>query len=757
MTAAFSDAAFETIDAEDYPRPDPTGLHIWRYTPIDPRALGPGAFNPDEPDEIASNVHARLLAYQYSSRVRDRQFGWMIASFFIAAFGGLFGVVPFWEASWLRMFAFAGIYMLVYLVFVPRLTQFACLGMKPDAAGIIERCFLQKVPKGAPPDLASVTRISWLTAAGDPMASEIRPEDATSVEAVRRARAWWSPAFCIAGALSTLIYRGDVFPALLWMVAIAGLIGFKFWRDRDPLIIRAKMLEETDSPEADAYLQAGGKRFAYNVFATQAAQIATAMDDPSPVLKLGTATGMLAERGDYFAPTQGLPFVLSMHDLKRHTLVTGGVGSGKTSGILRPAAIQAGAWENVGVLLLDGKMAMPREIAAVVPGFETVDPASCTVSLTQDLEPQDIVGVLADLFAGRHDNPFFINGARQVLHNAAVIAKEHGIETGAPTYTLANIWECASDEDYRGRLLEEIEAAGAVSDQVVTAAKFFETFDAEGDSSKGDSGILSTARGWIFSITQHAHLEAWAKAATDEPGLDILGRLNGRKMGFLIPSFTYGAAASVVTALLKARLYAALKRRAVNGQGPGETDVLLIIDEAQEVMTSTDADMLAMGRSLGLAVMLATQTVEGAQVAERAFSVCNNVVTLGNASAKTLQFGLSRLGAPYHALGGVKGTIQRRQMLGLAGAARRQPMMRSVTLAPPVRVLSELSKSLQRMFLPGIERLEARQGGAQGQAVHVSPVLQEGELPDLLAAPNVCLITASRGNAPRRDLVVMRR
>ena len=224
----------------DFPRPDRAGLHIWKWTNLDPRALGPGAFDPDDLDEVASNVHARLCGYQYASRVRGMQF-WMMGLSLVVAFLSALGGFVIAETTWLRTSVFIGGFMGIYVILVPFLTKLACLGIKPDPRGVIERCFFRKIDEDAPDDLASISRIGFLTSEGDPIASEIRPEDATSVEAVRRARAWWSPTFCMAGAFSCFVLHHWMLFEGLWVLTIGALIVWKVWRDRDPLVMRAKM------------------------------------------------------------------------------------------------------------------------------------------------------------------------------------------------------------------------------------------------------------------------------------------------------------------------------------------------------------------------------------------------------------------------------------------------------------------------------------------------------------------------------------
>jgi hypothetical protein len=121
-------------------------------------------------------------------------------------------------------------------------------------------------------------------------------------------------------------------------------------------------------------------------------------------------------------------------------------------------------------------------------------------------------------------------------------------------------------------------------------------------------------------------------------GVDLTGVLKGKRIGILAPAHRYGEAGPVVMALLKARIFAAIRDRA--DMAEGETPVVLLMDEAQAVTTKQDALILGIARSLNLAIVASTQTVEriearlGSMEAAQFLTLFGSVIALQNGSAR---------------------------------------------------------------------------------------------------------------------------
>lgn len=282
------------------------------------------------------------------------------------------------------------------------------------------------------------------------------------------------------------------------------------------------------------------------------------------------------------------------------------------------------------------------------------------------------------------------------------------------------------------------------------------------------SNILAVIRSWMSTITATPELLRWARTPAGKDTVDILAPLIGGRIGLLIPEYRYGVAGSVVTALIKARIYSALKSRAERDwSGTAETPVAFIVDEAQEVATTQDAQMLPIGRSLGLAMIAATQGVEGinAKLGEATalkwLSIFGSVIALSGRSPATDELVSQRAGqawqlTPTDVEGNtVRGSLATEAISGPVAVSRTQPHM-AQTLAKgswfsaPNRIASAIA---------------AMRGGAGPQLREHSPVRMTlgprplvigGEIASIAAVPDTAVVLATRGRVPRRDVVRLR-
>jgi hypothetical protein len=254
------------------------------------------------------------------------------------------------------------------------------------AKALARRVCLREVPEGAPPDLADPWRHNWMTADGRPLAAEIGEFDLRSTELVGRCK----PIFFAAIALGLVPVGFSVLGGLALGVILVIAI-CKALSDPPPVGIRSRLLDvaAAGTAEGAAWAIAGTSRWSARMEDARKAQLAVAIADKSPVFSLGHATGLLAARGDGFAPSAGREMALSLTDLMQHLLVLGGTGSGKTAGVLRPLCKQLGAVDGVGLVVLDGKGALPGEVAKFIPDLEVIDPATTSMSLVEGLTPTD--------------------------------------------------------------------------------------------------------------------------------------------------------------------------------------------------------------------------------------------------------------------------------------------------------------------------------------------------------------------------------
>lgn len=740
------------------------------------------------PEDLAREVYHRLVARMVASeshRVQRRAV--YIAAFiytvgcFLSTAAGLTSLLPILNIpGWMSTSAYFATPALLFLAAYytwENAPRWMCDSAKLDAfhqeaKGAVQRCFLRTLPKPTqddpaptPADLADVWRHGWLTSEGRPVSSEIVETDATSLIALSAASEWRS----VMLMMLSLAGLSLIAPCML---CIAPLIAFGLLRGKsNPGHQRALEIDRRQGVEGALLVAAGGKDWADRQEQARIAQIMEGRQDKSPILRFGTSTGILAGRGDMFAPSAGLPLDLSLRDLQSHLLVLGGTGSGKTSGVLRPLAHQVAQLSSVGLVVMDGKSALPDELRGL-PGMQIVDPAASKFSLVAGLTPTELVDTLADVLRSETENdPFWSESAMGLLRRAAVIAQH----AGGSWWTLTGIMQIAATDEALNEAKKRFGIQAMKDDPLLEEALFYFGFEWKSMDSKTKSGILSHARAWISTVTAHPHLLGWANTEDSGDSFDLMAPLAGGRLGFLIPAHRYGRAGAAVTALLKARLYAGLKQRAEGGMKPGETPVVFLIDEAQEVATRDDATMLSIGRSLGLAMVAATQTVEGVrdklgpQGADKWLAVFGNAMSLQGRSRATDEFMANRAASIWKAtVNGVPGisvkdAITAAVFSGSVAVSRRQPSMRPfATPAPsPIAPLLEKSRTAAaqsegKVSLSPDARYNRESDEGVTSGLRPAPLVYTDEMPTLLAEPNLALALFTRARVPRRDVIKLK-
>jgi hypothetical protein len=638
--------------------------------------------------------------------------------------------------------------------------------VREEAAGICRRAFLRDVPGDAPADLKDVWRQGWITADGRPLSSELCETDARSMAARERAL-WWVPsALAIAIAVGVMIDPNKLTGAT---TIILLLMAIKVIFDKHPGKQRSQELNAQAGVEGVAFAEAGGLAWSVRFEQARQRQIREAIQeeqkDSRQSVVLGTSTGLLAARGDFFAPSADLPFCASPRDLETHILALGGTGAGKTSGILRPIAYQVGAWSDTGMVILDGKGALPNELRTI-PNMRVIDPANQLVSLVGGLDPVTAVDTIVNVFSKGNEkgDRFFIDSAAILLRQSAVLARA----MGGSWWTLAGIARIATRDSDRDTVIGEIPEDRIMGDIALLDAFMYMGREWSNMDERVRSNIVATARSWLSTITASPELLRWAETEEKDETVDVSSVLRGGRIGLLVPAHRYGRAGAVVTALLKARIYSGIKARADRGMLHGETPVVFIIDEVQEVATDEDATMLAIGRSLRLAVVAATQTVEGVveklgeQVSRKWLAIYGGVIALPGRSTQTDLFISERCGMSWRAsIDQVNGmslrtAVQAEMVSGALAAGRTQPTALRFSDVPKLGApgLPKWMHNMAQMWQSlrtGMAQEASK--GVPGSSLGVRPIAQAGEISSLLSEPDTALAVITRARVLRRDVI----
>ena len=160
--------------------------------------------------------------------------------------------------------------------------------------------------------------------------------------------------------------------------------------------------------------------------------------------------------------------------------------------------------------------------------------------------------------------------------------------------------------------------------------------------------ISSTLDQWMSPMMSSTDLLPWTEMSE---GVDPTIVLRGGVVGVNVPIFRYGIAGKLVQNLIRLRINTAIRRRADYAWDRlGECPVIMLIDEAQEILNEADSSMIAVARSLGSWYVCATQNVDGLKAkfggdkADQTMDQFRSVIGIGIMSPDSQEFIAKRLG-----------------------------------------------------------------------------------------------------------------
>lgn len=462
-------------------------------------------------------------------------------------------------------------------------------------------------------------------------------------------------------------------------------------------------------------MRAVGDTFGYNL-GTQGAlaqahvmpkmrQAERALRDTSAKFVLGKATGVLTAKQLPDAPDAGKPMILTDNDLSRHLFYFGATGSGKTESGAKQVAVQWVTHGCGGMLVLDGKGALPGDIRELI---DVMIAPGVNFAPFEGLDGHAIaLAVNAVASAGEKDgkHSIWVNGASHfctrafrifdALHNhekrykqhAADMAARKELEIDALNVELAkmellkedtaevlarlqgaqksyNQWASARDAARKWKwtvdtaikvinMINTVERDPATGNEIpgklfreairwlgwgvdpVERARNPQLYHPEiGTNGLLDGAIEYVINDWVGALEPQQrssfHLNVMERIlplATDpymvgsegahwktlEHGVDARVCLRGQSVGVFLPKEKHGQAGHLISALIKQGVYDSVALR--GGDNPdwrekGETPVLLLVDECQDLVDEAERDLLPKARSLGLRAVFMTQELE---------------------------------------------------------------------------------------------------------------------------------------------------
>ncbi len=523
------------------------------------------------------------------------------------------------------------------------------------------RVLLRVTPPQTPADLVGSYRSWTYDRDGNPVDGQIVPDD-LSVSYLRKALVDESVPMAVAGIAILLAGLFVATDSLSWFIAPIAAGGATVWSflaifDLSSIAkTRAAAAREALAVSAYPKLieQEGTSKFADFELALNG-QIERATAENSPLIILGTTTSLFAQRRDPYTPAEaGMPFGLSVADLSTHLLILGLTGTGKTAAVIRPVVWQWQAAKAGGMLVLDGKGQLPKELVDL-PGYQLIRPGSSHFNPIENLPPDDVADTLFKIFSSNTGNSGSVSGneweqfARELLRSTAtVLAVLNALEPKEWPWTLGAIYKLAFEKNSRTKAKAIIEDGSPCFEMMPeTLRRLYDAFMYRHleKAQETRSSIELNLETWLGTLINDQVLGAWADI---EHGAQVEDCLYGAMLGIALPDTQSGVAFS---AMAKRRFFRAIEDRGDAWSKEGQSSVVLVVDEAQDLVSQDDRRILPKARSIGLCAVYATQGLDGiyvameeARAADQILEQFRSVVSAQVGSELTCEFVAKKIG-----------------------------------------------------------------------------------------------------------------
>ena len=393
-------------------------------------------------------------------------------------------------------------------------------------------------------------------------------------------------------------------------------------------------------------------------------ELATNYLKNAPTFLIGKATGIFRARGDLTAPSKNQNMKLDQESLFQHTLILGGTGEGKTTGLLKPLMRQILPMKHFGMYVSDAKGVLwtdAQKIANTAGRANDViiigtGLGQYGVDILAKLTPTQITAILRSVLKQMGSNAgdsFWPDMAANVIRHILTIAQSYvqtkaGRETaeaGTHPYSLWWSYQTALNETMLNEAIIKIRETTAALEKQIDASNTIEeaipyrdaicrlyTPEAQASITYIESTWRDMAKdtktGIIANITQL--LDGFSGSPTlrerfacgrTEGTISLSSALEGKILLNALSNIEEGLPARLVSIFLKTALYREARVREakfkamVPPMNPQDAPCVVLIDEVQEIVTAdpesglSDATFWNVARSAGLAGVFATQTI----------------------------------------------------------------------------------------------------------------------------------------------------
>lgn len=380
----------------------------------------------------------------------------------------------------------------------------------------------------------------------------------------------------------------------------------------------------------------------------QAVAQSTGYERGQPKMKLGTATGHARMHGDQEGPLPGQDMVLDKSAFYYHMAVIGATGEGKSTAVFRNVFRYWLSIAGQSAFVMDDKAELWRDIKATADRMGRghavrvigTEPDMYKVDLLAGLSPAKVVAILRSTRGSSSEGnaKFFEDQALDVIENFLVIASavertEEGRawceKTGRRIYSFGWVFSMMTREKEFAleivKLLRIFERGGEdarriMSEQLKDAIdSVWNDYLSYRRSDNPRKSIEQTAKLYFKTFCKNPAFRDFAWGGGDKC-FPIQEVFQDRIVCLALSQYEHGEAAKIVTVLIKAGFMneAHLRQARIGEKGCQKKSVLLLIDEAQSILTSgselTENKFSNVARSRGIAMCVATQSVPALRV-----------------------------------------------------------------------------------------------------------------------------------------------
>jgi len=328
-------------------------------------------------------------------------------------------------------------------------------------------------------------------------------------------------------------------------------------------------------------------------------------------LRIGTTTGLLAERGHLTGGAAGQTIFLRPADAGKNALVLGGTGSGKTSCVVNPLTDQLFG-SGAGVLVFDVKaegdalaLAKRRGRSVDVIGYGA---GQVGLNLIEGMAINSVVAVFRDLFEMLGESGgFWVNSACLRLKCALTVL--HAIPNH---YDLGSLYSYFYDPEATETMLSELQfsvkTASVRRQRAVEYARHWETHVYDTLDERIKSAIVATLAQVLtdFSIDPDLR-DAFCSGGGQQADLQRL--LDGHAFVLSVPYAEKGDTARTVMHLVKRRYANMMQNRRLHPDWNQTRPIAFVCDEYQYVAAASDSSFLDKSRSSGAIFIAAAQSI----------------------------------------------------------------------------------------------------------------------------------------------------